>query len=135
MGLSVPVLGMVKDDKHRTRGLCHDGRVMELRENRSLFRHVGLMQEETHRFAIEYHRGLRGRRLEHSALDEIPGIGEKRRNRLLTVFGSMAAVAAASEEELRARGGLTPALAKAVKEHLQRPGAEDKIEAGNTRSE
>ena len=96
-----PVLGMVKDDKHRTRALAApDGRELGLEGNPAAFALIGRIQEETHRFAIEYQRSLRSRRI-GSELDKIPGVGEKRRSELLKRFRSVKAVAAASEEELR----------------------------------
>ncbi len=96
-----PVLGMVKDDKHRTRALAApDGRELGLEGNPAAFALIGRIQEETHRFAIEYQRNLRSRRL-GSELDKVPGIGEKRRIDLLKHFHSVKAIAAATEEELR----------------------------------
>ncbi len=100
-GLETPVLGMVKDDKHRTRALAApDGRELGLEGNPSAFALIGRIQEETHRFAVEYQRKLRSRGI-GSELDRIPGIGEKRRGELLKHFRSVKAIAAASMEELR----------------------------------
>ena len=100
--LDLPVLGMVKDDKHRTRALItSDGRELGLEGNPAAFSFIGRIQEETHRFAIEYQRSLRTRHIS-SSLDRIPGVGEKRRNDLLKHFKTIKAIAAASEEELRA---------------------------------
>ena len=110
--LEIPVLGMVKDDKHRTRALAApDGRELGLEGNPAAFALIGRVQEETHRFAIEYQRSLRSRHI-GSELDKIPGVGEKRRNELLKRFRSVKAVAAASEEELRSVLGA--AAAKSV---------------------
>ncbi len=110
--LEIPVLGMVKDDKHRTRALAApDGRELGLEGNPAAFALIGRIQEETHRFAIEYQRSLRSRHI-GSELDKIPGVGEKRRNELLKRFRSVKAVAAASEEELRSVLGA--AAAKSV---------------------
>ncbi len=101
-GIDLPVLGMVKDDKHRTRALITaEGRELGLEGNPAAFALIGRIQEETHRFAIEYQRSLRGRHI-GSSLDKIPGVGEKRRNELLKHFKTVKAVAAASEEELQA---------------------------------
>ena len=84
-----PVLGMVKDDKHRTRALAApDGRELGLEGNPAAFALIGRVQEETHRFAIEYQRSLRSRHI-GSELDKIPGVGEKRRNELLKRFRSV----------------------------------------------
>ena len=98
--LDIPVLGMVKDDKHRTRALAEpEGGEIGLEGNPAAFAWIGRVQEETHRFAITYQRSLRSRRI-GSRLDGIPGVGEKRRNDLLKEFRSVKAIAAASEEEL-----------------------------------
>ncbi len=100
-GIDRPVLGMVKDDKHRTRALItSDGRELGLEGNPAAFSFIGRIQEETHRFAIEYQRSLRSRHI-GSSLDKIPGVGEKRRSELLKRFKTIKAIAAASEEELR----------------------------------
>ena len=102
LGISVPVFGMVKDDRHRTRALITpNGEEIGIQANPAAFALVGRIQEETHRFAIEYHRSLRDS-VRGSTLDKIPGVGEKRRNDLIKHFGSVKAVRAASEEELRA---------------------------------
>ena len=102
LGISVPVFGMVKDDRHRTRALITpNGEEIGIQANPAAFALVGRIQEETHRFAIEYHRSLRDS-VRGSTLDKIPGVGEKRRNDLIKHFGSVKAVRAATEEELRA---------------------------------
>ncbi len=104
--LEIPVVGMAKDDHHRTRALVYkpyqsdDFEEISLRETPMLFKYVGVIQEEVHRFAIEYHRGLRAKHLEKSILDEIPGVGPKRRMALLRHFGSVEAIKKASAEEL-----------------------------------
>lgn len=101
-GLSFPVFGMVKDDHHRTRALVtSDGREIGIQAYPAAFALVGRIQEETHRFAIEYHRKLRDS-VPGSELDKIPGVGEKRRKQLLQRFGSVRSVRAASREELEA---------------------------------
>ena len=98
--LDIPVLGMVKDDRHRTRALAEPGGGESgLEGNPAAFAWIGRVQEETHRFAITYQRSLRSRRI-GSKLDSIPGVGEKRRNDLLKAFKSVKAVAAAPEAEL-----------------------------------
>ncbi|MBR4578961.1 MAG: excinuclease ABC subunit UvrC [Oscillospiraceae bacterium] len=102
LGLSLPVFGMVKDDRHRTRALVtSEGREIGIQANPAAFALVGRIQEETHRFAIEYHRSLRDS-VPGSTLNKIPGVGEKRRNELLRHFGTVKAIRAASEEELAA---------------------------------
>ncbi len=92
-GLNIPVFGMVKDDRHRTRALITpDGQEIGISGNPAVFAFIGTIQEETHRFAIEYHRKLRGKHIKHSQLDEIPGVGEKRKAALLKRFGSVKAI-------------------------------------------
>ena len=102
-GFDIPVVGMVKDDKHRTRALIYrrnsatDRREggeelfaeIPLNDKPLLFSYIGRIQEEVHRFAIEYHRKVRGKRTQGSVLDEIPGIGPVRRNALLERFRSV----------------------------------------------
>lgn len=100
LGLAVPVFGMVKDARHRTRALVTpQGQEVGIQANPAAFALVGRIQEETHRFAIEYHRKLRDS-VAGSELDRIPGVGEKRRGQLLRRFGSVKAVREASLEEL-----------------------------------
>ena len=100
-GTVVPAFGMVKDDRHRTRALvAPDGSEVGIAANQTVFSFIGRIQEETHRFAIEYHRSLHGKRGVASALDGIAGVGEKRRNALLKAFGSLKAIKNATEDEL-----------------------------------
>ena len=99
----VPVYGMVKDDRHRTRALvAGDGREIGIQANQALFAMVGRIQEETHRFAIEFHRQQQAGHLKGSALDEIPGVGPTRKAQLLKAFKSVKAVKAASLDGLAA---------------------------------
>lgn len=99
--LSVPVLGMVKDDRHRTRALVTPaGEEIRIDNNQAVFSFIGQIQEETHRFAITYHRQLRSKRLHYSELDQIPGIGPKRKQELLKQFKSLTGIRAASLPEL-----------------------------------
>ena len=101
LGLTFPVFGMVKDDRHRTRALVTpEGREIRIDNNQAIFALIGNIQEETHRFAITYHRKLRSKRLKLSELDGIPGIGPKRKQELLKTFGSLTAMRAASLMEL-----------------------------------
>lgn len=99
--LDFPVFGMVKDDRHRTRALVTwDGREIRIDNNQAIFAFVGNIQEETHRFAITFHRQLRSKRLRYSQLDGIPGIGPKRKQDLLRQFKSISAIAQADLLEL-----------------------------------
>ena len=97
VGLSIPVFGMVKDDRHRTRALVDpDGNEIGIQQIPAVFALVGRIQEETHRFAIEFQRLQQSRGVKGSALDQIPGVGEKRRNDLLRHFKSIKNIKAAS---------------------------------------
>ena len=101
MNLSFPVFGMVKDDRHRTRALVTpEGKEIRIDNNQSVFALIGNIQEETHRFAIGYHRKLRSKRLRYSELDGIAGIGPKRKQELLRQFKSLSAIAQATLPEL-----------------------------------
>ena len=110
----VPVLGMVKDERHRTRGIVHKGTESDLEQTPELYHLIGEIQEEVHRFAVEYHRGTRGKRALKSELDEIPGIGEKRRRALLLKYGGVGGIRNATAEELSAVPGMNRTAAKAV---------------------
>ena len=99
--LSFPVFGMVKDDRHRTRALVTpEGQEIRIDNNQAIFSLIGNIQEETHRFAITYHRTLRSKRLRYSELDAIPGIGPKRKQELLRQFKSLTAIGNATLPEL-----------------------------------
>ena len=101
LSLSIPVFGMVKDGRHRTRALVTpDGKEINIDSQQSVFSLIGNIQEETHRFAITYHRDLRSKRLQYSELDSIPGIGPKRKELLLKTFKSIAGIKRASLFEL-----------------------------------
>lgn len=99
--LSIPVFGMVKDDRHRTRALVTpDGDEIRIDQNQTMFSFIGQIQEETHRFAITYHRQLRSKRLHYSELDGIAGIGPKRKQELLKKFKSLTGIRGAQITEL-----------------------------------
>jgi excinuclease ABC subunit C len=101
LSVQVPVFGMVKDDRHRTRSLVTpDGKEISIDSQQSVFSFIGTIQEETHRFAITYHRQLRSKRLQYSELDTIAGIGPKRKAALLKTFKSLASMRDASLDEL-----------------------------------
>ena len=117
--LHLPVYGMVKDDRHRTRALVTpDGGQIAIDSVQAVFALIGNIQEETHRFAITYHRSLRSKRLRYSELDSIPGIGPKRKQDLLKTFKSLTAIAEASLQELERL--LPKDAALAVYEHFRR---------------
>lgn len=101
LGLQLNVFGMVKDDRHRTRALVTpEGKEISIDSQQAVFSLIGRIQEETHRFAISYHRKLRSKRLRYSQLDEITGIGSKRKQLLLRKYGSISAISNASLQEL-----------------------------------
>jgi excinuclease ABC subunit C len=115
LGVSVPVFGMKKDDRHRTESLVdRDGNEIDLSLHPGVFSFIGRIQEETHRFALEYQKNLRGKKGYASELDEVPGVGEKRKAKLLKAFGGIRAVKSATLEELIEKGGLPKAAAEAV---------------------
>ena len=114
----IPVAGAVKDDKHRTRALLFEGVETPLKDNQRLFAYVGAIQEEVHRFAIEYHHNLRGKTMTRSVLDGIPGIGEKRKLALLSKFGSVEGIKHASVYDLAAVDGMNTAAAESVAEYF-----------------
>ena len=100
LGLSIPVCGMVKDDHHRTRGLYFQNKEIPIARDSEGFKLITRIQDEAHRFAIEYHRSLRSKSQVHSILDDIPGIGATRRKALMKYFDSIEEVRNASEETL-----------------------------------
>ena len=114
-GVKLPVVGLTKDDSHRTRAIVFaDGKELDLKEHPLLFKYAGTIQEEVHRFAIEYHRNLRGKRAITSVLDEIQGIGPARRNALLAYFGSVDAIKNADVEELAQVSGMNRSAAEHI---------------------
>ncbi len=119
LNIEIPVYGMVKDDRHRTRALIgSQGREIAIDRQQSVFAFIGSIQEETHRFAISYHRKLRSKRLKRSQLDEIPGIGEIRKQLLLKKFQSIKAIGKASLFDLEQY--LPKDVAMAVYDHFHK---------------
>jgi excinuclease ABC subunit C len=101
LNVDIPVFGMVKDDRHRTRALVTpDGKQINIDAQQVVFALIGSIQEEVHRFAITYHRQLRSKRLRYSELDKIPGVGPKRKEQLLKSFHSIVAIRQATLPEL-----------------------------------
>ena len=120
LGLSIPVCGMVKDDNHRTRGLYYQNEEISNDRHSEGFRLITRIQDEAHRFAIEYHRSLRSKSQVRSILDEIPGIGDTRRKSLMRSFQSLDAVREASVEELCQVPGMNRAAAESVYQFFRR---------------
>ncbi len=114
LGIEIPVCGLVKDDKHRTRGIMFKGKEIILKTNSSGFRLITRIQDEAHRFAITYHRSLRSKDLVKSILDEIPGIGKKRKKNLLLEFKTIDNIKKASQEELASAEGMNKSVAENV---------------------
>lgn len=117
--ISIPVCGMVKDDHHRTRGLYYQGEEIPIDTHSEGFRLITRIQDETHRFAIEYHKQIRRKGQVHSILDDIPTIGETRRKALMKRFASLEEIKNASIEELRLVPGMNQASAEAVVKFFQ----------------
>jgi len=118
--MSVPVCGMVKDDRHRTRGLIYNNKEILFDTSSEGFKLITRIQDEVHRFAIEYHRKLHGKKQVKSILDDIKGIGENRRKALIRHFGSIENIRKATVEELKAVEGMNESSARAVFDFFQR---------------
>ena len=118
LDITVPVYGMVKDNKHRTRGIVSESGEFQLNKDPDLWRFISSIQNEAHRFAIEYNRKLTEKRYKKSALDDIPGIGEKRKMNLYKHFGSMQGIKDAKIEDLLKVKGMTKQAAENVYKHF-----------------
>ena len=114
LGLSIPVCGMVKDDNHRTRGLYFHDEELPIDHHSEMFQLITRIQDEAHRFAIEYHRARRGKAQIHSVLDDIEGVGPARRKALMREFKGIDAIRAASVRELAAIPEMNRNVAKVV---------------------
>ena len=114
LGLDIPVCGMVKDDFHRTRGIYFDDEEIVIDRTSEAFRLVTRIQDEAHRFAIEYHRSLRSKTQVRSILEDIPGIGEARRKALMRYYGDIQKIREASVEELKQVPSMNEAAAESV---------------------
>lgn len=120
LGLDLTVCGMVKDDRHRTRGIIRNGSEISLEGYKKAYRLVASIQEEAHRFAVSYHRSLRSSVQVRSALDGIKGIGQKRRKALLQHFGDINKIKEANVEQLAAVEGMNRAAAQRVYEFFNK---------------
>ena len=114
LGLSIPVCGMVKDDNHRTRGLYYHNQEIPIDHNSEGFKLITRIQDEAHRFAIEYHRSLRSKDQVRSVLDEIPGVGPARRKALMRCFSSIDEIRSATAQELCERAQLPPSVGQEI---------------------
>ncbi len=120
MGLDIPVCGMVKDDSHRTRGLYYQNEEVPIDKRSEGFKLITRIQDEAHRFAIEYHRSLRGKEQVHSVLDDIPGIGPARRKALMKEFLSLDGIRAADVGTLARLPAMNAQAAQAVYEFFHK---------------
>lgn len=118
LGLDIPVMGMVKDDFHKSRAILYEGEEYELKNYRDLYTFVSTLQNEVHRFAISYHKSLRGKTMIKSRLDGIKGIGPKRKKVLMEKYGSIEKIKNADVEELSSLPGMNTNAALSVKEEL-----------------
>lgn len=116
LNLNIPVCGLVKDDHHRTRGLFYNNKEIPINRNSEGFRLITRIQDEAHRFAIEYHRSLRSKGQVHSVLDDIQGVGPTRRRALMKYFKSLEAIKSADVEELSGVPSMNRASAERVYE-------------------
>jgi excinuclease ABC, C subunit len=119
-GEDIPLWGMYKDDRHRTKGLLNGEKTIELDRTTSLYRFVAGIQEEVHNYSISYHRSLRDKKMTKSILDDIPGIGPKRKKALMDKFKDVDKLKKASKEDLVAIDGITDRLADEVLRHINR---------------
>lgn len=126
LNLNIPVCGLVKDDFHKTRGIIYDNKEINLEEDSLGFRLIYRIQEEAHRFAISYHRSLRSKEMFKSELDDIKGIGEKRKRALLKHFESIERIKKASIEELAKVEGMNKRVAEELYNHFNKEGEGEK---------
>lgn len=121
--IDIPVCGLVKDDFHKTRGIIYNNKEINLDEDSLPFRLIYRIQEEAHRFAISYHRSLRSKKMFKSELDDIKGIGEKRKIELLRHFQSIEKIKKASVEDLAEVKGMNKLVAEELYNHFNNKGA------------
>ena len=119
-GLNIPVCGMIKDDKHTTKGLIYNGKEIDFKKTDIVYRLIYKIQEEAHRFAIEYHRNLRDKTLFKSELDNIENVGQKRKINLLRKFGSVESIKTKSIDELKNAPGMNKKAAESVYNYFNR---------------
>lgn len=130
LGLSIPVCGMVKDDNHRTRGLYYNNREVPIDTHGEGFKLITRIQDEAHRFAIEYHRSLRGKGQVKSVLDDIPGIGPARRKALMRYFKDIEAIRAAAVPDLETVPQMNARAARSVYDFFHSSSGEGGMPSG-----
>lgn len=119
LGFKIPVIGLAKDDKHKTRAIVIDKKEIDLDRNSAIYRFLYSIQEEVHRFAIDYHKNLRSKSITTSELENIKGLGKKRIEKLYSHFKSVKAIKEASIEELEKCEGINKNVAKAIYEYFR----------------
>ena len=122
LNIEIPVCGLVKDDFHRTRGIIYNNEEINLEEDSLGYRLIYRIQEEAHRFAINYHRSLRSKKMFKSELDDIKGIGEKRKKELLKYFHTIDNIKKASIEELAQVESMNIKAAEDLYNHFRKQG-------------
>ena len=120
LNLDIPVCGMVKDENHRTRGIYYNNKELPIDKTSEVFRLITRIQDETHRFAIEYHRSLRQKKQVHSILDDIKGVGPTRRRALMKHFKSIDAIRTASIDEIATVASMNRSVAQEVYNFFRR---------------
>lgn len=118
LNISIPVCGLVKDDKHQTRGIIYNNKELIINRSSNLMQMIRRIQDEVHRFAITYHRTLRDKRTLHSILEDIPNVGEKRRRNLLMKFGSVENIKNATLDELLETPSIDKKAAQSIKDYF-----------------
>ncbi|MEG1286828.1 excinuclease ABC subunit UvrC [Clostridium sp.] len=118
--ISIPVCGLVKDDKHQTRGIIYNNEELMINRSSNLMQLIRRIQDEVHRFAITYHRSLRDKRTLHSILEDIPNVGEKRRRSLLMKFGSIDNIKIATLKELIDTPSIDKKAAESIVEYFNK---------------
>ena len=119
LGIDILVYGMVKDEKHKTRGIVSKRHEYEIKSDLVLLRFVSAIQNEAHRFALEYNKKLREKRYKKSVLDEIKGIGPKRKKGLIKHFGSIKGIKKANVDELASVDGINKELAERIYKYFR----------------
>ena len=118
--LNIPLFGMVKDSKHRTRAIATTGGDIVIKSNRRVFTFITAIQDEVHRFAISYQKTLQNKKMLGRELTSIKGIGDKKANALLKHFGSMTKIKEAKADELTAVKGITADNAENIVEYFNK---------------
>jgi len=118
LGIDIPVCGMVKDDRHKTRGLIYNNTELVIKPGSEVMKLITRIQDEVHRFAITYHRSLRNKRVLHSVLEEIPNVGSTRRKELLKKFESIENIRKATYKELLETPSIDSRAAESIRQYF-----------------